>query len=677
MTRGAAPAAPSIPVPGTTWLSLHGLWEFEQASAAAGTPTNPVPFGRKLNGSILVPFPPESCLSGVGAFENYPTSTPNFTFTYSRLVFDYPLNIASSSILSLEACDWNCTVWLNGKLVVSHQGGYDGFSAVVSTLLHSKDNELIVFAHDPTEEGSQPQGKQLTLDILNDHVDGNKYCPSSSIWGEVWIESAPSAYISNVQLRTNESAVFVWLELSAGAATGASCAMNVSVSLDGAPVTSAVFPCAAAIEGTFLHIPSPQVWAPGAPILYDADVYLLSAGLPVDAVRTYFGLRGVGLRLYERPAAPALGPLANTSLGGVASLKIVTLKSDAVWEDCMTLCQSTAPCTAWIFSDRAPHKCTLKAQIGLQLIPDAGAVTAGKLAIPAGPAARPTLNGEFTFRLAYLDQSWWPDGAYRAPTDEALAFDILAAPALGFNAIRAHTKVNSKRWYYHADRLGVVVMQDAVQKFGGEGVPLTEDTVPLFMKDFKAMIDGRGSSPAIVQINIFNEGDCVSAFNVSDVVNWAAHYDGLLSPHGLLGAGRIIDTNTGGPANALLIGDVNDVHSYPEPAVPMPSRTQFSMVGEFSGLGWFPENEHQWKVGKCYAYSNFATPAAFVDTYCNYVQNLALESLFVSGAVATQLTDLECECDGFWNYDRSAKFSDAEAAQIIACNKALIASAGK
>jgi len=583
-----------------------------------------------------------------------------------------------STVINFEACDWNCTAWLNGVEIVQHTGGYDGFDADISSLLKPAGNELIVFSHDPTERGAQPQGKQLTLDILNDHVDGNKYCPSSSIWGEVWIEAIPSkSYISNLRLRTNESSVFIWLETSSDTARDSPCIVNISVSLNNEFVMNSYFSCAEAIAGIFLNIPSPQVWAPGKSILYDADVYLLPDGVSIsDAVRIYFGLRSVALRSYIRPSVPALGPLRNTSLGGVASLKVKTLRNNSTWEDCMMLCQTTNTCTSWIFSDNLPHNCTLKAQVGLALIPDVADHTAGKLSIPSGPAARPTLSGVFTFRLGYLDQGFFPDGGYRAPTDEALIFDIQAAPALGFNTIRVHTKVNSRRYYYHCDRLGILILQDAVQKFGGEGYPITSATVPLFLSDFKRVIDERGNSPSIVQWNLFNEGDCVDSFNVSEVVAWASSYDGLSSPHGVYGAGRIIDTNSGGPANSLFLGDVNDVHSYPEPSVPMPSSNQFAMVGEFSGLGFFPTNEHQWKKSACYAYQTMNSSQAFANTYCQFVDNLSLESVFVSGAIATQTTSLECECDGFYNYDRTPIFSEKEATEIIACNKALIESAG-
>ena len=123
---------------------------------------------------------------------------------------------------------------------------------------------------------------------------------------------------------------------------------------------------------------------------------------------------------------------------------------------------------------------------------------------------RPLLNGNFTFAAGWLDQSWWPDGQYTAPTDEGLRSDLLAAKTLGFNTVRLHQKVNSERWYYWADKLGVMILQDAVQHFG------SHPSLRLFANDLLLMISDRSSHASIVQWNIFNEGDCVKTFMADD-----------------------------------------------------------------------------------------------------------------------------------------------------------------
>jgi hypothetical protein len=170
---------------------------------------------------------------------------------------------------------------------------------------------------------------------------------------------------------------------------------------------------------------------------------------------------------------------------------------------------------------------------------------------------------------------------------------------------------------------------------------------------------------------LFNEGDCVSEFDVASVVSTFEALDGLTSPHGLLGMGRLIDTNSGGPADKLGLADVHDVHSYPYPAAPVPSATQYAEVGEYGGLGVFVAG-HSWRDGACYTYLERLTPQAFVDSAVAFLGSLAMARDLVSAAILTQATDVECECDGLMNYDRSLKFDDAQTAMIAKANAAFL-----
>ena len=141
-------------------------------------------------------------------------------------------------------------------------------------------------------------------------------------------------------------------------------------------------------------------------------------------------------------------------------------------------------------------------------------------ALGGGPKAkvgkRALLSGNFTFLAGFLDQSWWPDGQYTAPTDEALMHDLQIVPRFGLNLIRLHMKVNPERWYYHADTVGVAVFQDMPQKNPGDhGAPTANATVPLFVDGLRAMVLGCGNHPAVLQWTAFNEGDCWDIFNAS------------------------------------------------------------------------------------------------------------------------------------------------------------------
>ena len=275
---------------------------------------------------------------------------------------------------------------------------------------------------------------------------------------------------------------------------------------------------------------------------------------------------------------------------------------------------------------------------------------------------RPLLNGKFTFAAGFLDQSWWPDGQYTAPTDEGLAYDVEVVPMFGLNMIRLHQKINPERWYYHADRLGVLIFQDMVQKYGGA----SNDTIPYFVADMQHAIGGRKNHPSIVQFETFNEGDCwgvfkTKPFDVASIVSMAKS----LAPH------RLVDTDSGGGANNLHIGDVNDIHSYPQPGDPQPSTSQYAMIGEFGGIGSFTLGK-EWKPNSCGTYLHVPTGADEANTYIKMAAAIQSRVDHVSASVYTQTTDLELECDGFLNYDRSSKFTASQTAAIHKANQAII-----
>jgi len=235
-------------------------------------------------------------------------------------------------------------------------------------------------------------------------------------------------------------------------------------------------------------------------------------------------------------------------------------------------------------------------------------------------------------------------------------------PMFGLNMIRLHQKVNPERWYYHADTIGVAIFQDMVQKYGGASA----ETVPLYVQDFKAMVAGRSNHPSIVQWETFNEGDCWGVFKTKP-------YDvaGIVALAKQLDPTRLVDTDSGGGANNMHIGDVNDIHSYPWPGNPKNSATQYAMIGEFGGIGAFVEGK-EWKPRSCHTYLHVDTPAQEAATYIKMAGQIQSRVDHVSASVYTQTTDLELECDGFLNYDRTNKFSDADTEAIRKANQAII-----
>ena len=640
----------------STFTNLNGLWEFQLGNGHTGPNRegifdDAVPFGQTLNQTILVPFPLEACLSG--AF-NWPQYSK---FLWYRLLFDAPtLPGGPSTLLHFGAVDWNATVYVNGAVAGSHLGGYDPFSIDVTQWLKPQGNELILAVFDPSDDGYQVNGKQRISAIPS--PGGDTYTPSSGVWQTVWLESVPTFHVSTVKLRGDMSNLYITVTTEPNVPGS----ITANISFAGTQVTSF-------IGDTFVEIvvpvPNPQLWSPDSPNLYDL---VLSVTEPstgnVDTIGSYFGMREIGKLNFTTPPQNPSGPRIGWDNAGddLPGMPLTLNASD--YNLCWALCNQTADCKAWSYGVpgagcESKPLCWLKGSVAPW-----GQNTcrvAGDMGSPGGLAVRPALNGVFQFRSGFLDQSWWPDGEYAAPTDDALAFDIQLVKNLGMNVIRLHQKTNPQRWYWYADKLGVMILQDMVQKYGGA----TEQTVPSFLGEFKAMIDTVYNHPSITQFTVFNEGDCVGSFNnVAEVVAWAQAYD----PH------RLIDTNSGGPGNDLHIADVNDIHSYPWPGSPVPTPTQYAMVGEFGGIGTYITGQNEWANGQCGTYLHVDNPQVYADTYTQMIGNLTVyrDDPGVSVCIYTQTTDVENECDGMVNMDRTPKFNAAQIAQIVAANQKLI-----
>jgi hypothetical protein len=294
---------------------------------------------------------------------------------------------------------------------------------------------------------------------------------------------------------------------------------------------------------------------------------------------------------------------------------------------------------------------------------------------------RPLLNGRFVFHMALLDQGFWPDGLYTAPTDEALKFDLEQQKKLGFNAVRKHAKVEPARWYYWADRLGLLVWQDmpSLPMFPPDpGVrPATIDR-PNFETELHRMVDQLRGFTSIVMWVPFNES--WRAYDRARIAGMVRSWDPT----------RLVNVDSGGlldlPASTTLadldqigdpfiVGDCLDDHVYPSPTADlsegglMPraaTATRVAMLGECGAAAW-PVPGHEWQPG----FTGFITlPNAKVlndseSLTAYYVERLeAIQKLVVprglSGAVYTQLTDVENERNGLWTYDRRFLKVDAE-----------------
>lgn len=513
---------------------------------------------------IRVPFPPEAELSGIAR-------KGDSILWYSRS-FTIPKEWKGKNVLlNFGAVDRHSTIFVNGKKVGNHTGGYDAFSFDITDFLKSGENTLVIGACDPND-GRAPSGK---------NGPRGDYTFTSGIWQTVWLEPVEKQHISHIKLipdlKNNRLEVLVssagndGLKVSALAKDGTSDVAKA----DG--TTNNVF---------YLPVKQPHLWSPDDPFLYDLTLQLKDRkGKVVDEIESYFGMRSV-------------------TLG----------KVDGV--------------------------------------------------------TRPLLNGKFVFHIGLLDQGYWPDGVFTAPTDEALLYDIKLAKRAGFNVIRKHIKVEPARWYYHCDKEGLMVWQDMPNLWE----PDDADSVAVrkqFRDELKVMIDQHISSPSIVLWVPFNEN--WGAFEVTDITAWVKNYDPSRLVNGLSGFNYAPGYR---PAYGDLgNGDFVDKHHYgviEGKAVPRPEEKRAASLGEFGGKGLFVRG-HLWPVPNN-AYEMMLNKDVLTDTYIlvlNQIEQLIKYS-GLSTAIYTQTTDVEHEINGLVTYDRQVEKMDLEKVREI--NQAVIES---
>ena len=280
---------------------------------------------------------------------------------------------------------------------------------------------------------------------------------------------------------------------------------------------------------------------------------------------------------------------------------------------------------------------------------------------------RPLLNGQFVFQTGTLDQGYWPDGLYTAPTDAALAFDLQKHKDLGFNMVRKHIKVEPQRWFYHADRLGILVWQD-VPSFTAQDVDADDAQQAQFEVEAGEIVNEHRSSPAVVAYTVYNEGWGERALaDTRRVGQNVKNIDPtrLVNVH----SGYNCCQSLGNPGN----GDIDDWHMYLGPASPLPSANRIAVLGEYGGLGLHTPGHEYAPSGNWFAYEWQADSVAMTNRYVGLVrgvQNLMIGK-GLSASVYTEIADQEGELNGFLTYDRQVvKFDQA---RVRAANLALIA----
>ena len=586
------------------WQNLNGLWDY----AILPTGGNSAP--ESYDGKILVPFPVESGLSGVGKELNQ-----NQELWYHR-TFSIPSKWKDKKImLNFGAVDWKADVYINDVKVGTHTGGYAPFSFDITPFLKkSREQKLVVRVWDPTSFAIIPKGKQRNDGMME---MGLWWYPAvSGIWQTVWMEPVSEQHIANLKMvpdidtnllhvdieskNTNvadriEFNVFNKGKLiaSQSMATGEMRYESVTLPFNSSNIVSARAVCRQSLD---ISIPSPELWSPDSPFLYDVEVNLYHKNKKVDQLKSYFGMRKIAV------ARDAQGFL------------------------------------------------------------------------------RLQLNNKFLFQHGPLDQGWWPDGLYTAPSDEALAYDIQKTKEMGYNMIRKHGKIEPARWYTHCDRIGILVWQDmpncgydrmvqspecqALNYFNGKEILHSPAEMENFCKEWKEIIDCLYSYPSIVTWIPFNEG--WGQFGTKEIADWTKRYD----------PSRMVDAASGGN-HYLNVGDMLDTHFYPGPEMKMFNPDRVNVIGEFGPCG-LQIKGHSWfdSVGTHDPVKLEQEYKKQTDIYVEAMDKLKGEiDKGCSAAVYCEAVDTYVECNGFISFDRKKrKFNEPE---FVKANKEISSSLDK
>jgi len=267
----------------------------------------------------------------------------------------------------------------------------------------------------------------------------------------------------------------------------------------------------------------------------------------------------------------------------------------------------------------------------------------------ANGIVRLQLNNKNYFQFGPLDQGWWPDGLYTAPTDEALLYDIKKTKDFGFNMIRKHVKVEPARWYYHCDREGILVWQDMPNGdrspqwqmrnyFNGLELKRSAESEENFRREWKEIMDLTYSNPSVVVWVPFNEA--WGQFKTEEITEWTKNYD----------PSRLVNPASGG--NHYDVGDILDMHNYPGPVMGIFDSKRANVLGEYGGIGLALEN-HLWEKDRNWGYVQYKTSHEATDAYIEMAEKLKeMIPYGYSAAVYTQTTDVEVEVNGLMTYDR-------------------------
>ena len=544
-----------------SYENLNGYWNY----AITKNEMRPV----QWDGKILVPFSPETELSGVGR-----SLQPGEFLWYGRALAVKRMEAGQRLLLHIGACDQRAKLFCNGQYVMEHIGGYTAFMADLTAFVRPGENELMVQVRDDLERSQLSRGKQSS------HRGGIWYTPQSGIWQTVWCEWVPENYVKAIRYTPDLITNPLYWKIQVKAPGGA----LLKLSLDGEPVCES-----RADEKGFgkCEIPTEllRLWSPESPALYDVEVTLGE-----DHVTSYAAMRSFG-----------------------------------VGED----------------ADGTP---------------------------------RLLLNGKPYYQHGVLDQGYWPDGLYTAPSDAAMVSDIQLMKDFGFNMLRKHIKIEPMRWYYHCDRLGMLVWQDMIN--GGGKYNLLTVSAPLLTGIHRKDNDYRkfARTDAMARASYYTELTEMIAqlYNCPCICTWVAfnegwgQFDAARAAEYIqkLDPTRVVDHASGW--HDQKIGKLQSLHVYFKPYHFRPDKLgRVVALTEFGGYK-LAVPEHVWSE-KQFGYKGFrdeeAFAAAFQKLYARQI--IPAKAKGLSASVYTQLSDVEDELNGLVTYDRKhVKLSKALAREI-------------
>ncbi len=556
-----------------SYINLNGHWNYLFSES--------IELPVEYEGKILVPFPPESAMSGVNRRLN-----PNEYLWYQK-DFTSPIsNHDNRLILHFGAVDQTATIYINNHEITTHHGGYLPFSVDITDFLREDINSLVVRVKDVTDTSYHSRGKQK----LN--PSGMFYTPVSGIWQTVWMECVPSHYLKDIKITPLFDEASVHIKLTTNDNDSFFFHQdNIDLTIYDKDAIVAKYSYKGILEAT-IKLSTIKEWSPDSPFLYDVKISYQN-----DSVMSYFAMRKFSCGFDEN---------------------------------------------------------------GVQ---------------------RLFLNNKPYFHNGLLDQGYWPESLYTPPSDAAMIYDILTAKNLGFNMLRKHAKIEPLRWYYHCDKIGMLVWQDMIN--GGSSYHmwfvtyfptlLTSLSKKIkdnyyhmfsrsdaygredFLQETKDTIQLLYNFPCVAMWVLFNEG--WGQFDALQVTNYAKSLDST----------RTIDSTSGWFDQN--VGDVKSLHIYFTP-LRFKKEKRTVILSEFGGYA-LKLKKHSYS-DKMYGYRIYRNKHSLQKAYNKLFYNKIIPGIKngLSACVYTQLTDIEEEINGIMTYDRKVlKVNDKEVNQI---NKALL-----